>query len=104
MNQAESKQTTGVSVQAVSLEPSCRSLLAAYAEVRVGDIILTVAVCLFRDGSRHVYLPTWEDRGSVLDAVELPLDLRAEVERETLAAYEQAEARQKARQRHPEEQ
>lgn len=88
-----------VSVKNIRLESPTASLLVAFVEVQVGEVLVQAAVRRLRDGTLRIFLPTWEDCESVLDAVELSLDLRVEVERETLAAYEQAEARQRDCQR-----
>ena len=92
---------TCVSVKNVGLESPTASLLVAFAEVQVDEVFLRVAIRRFRDGTLRIYLPTWEDGGCCLDGVEVPSDLRTEIVREALTAYEEAEARQKARQRHP---
>ncbi len=88
---------TCVSVKNVGLESPTASLLVAFAEVQVGEVFLRVAIRRFRDGTLRIYLPTWEDGDCCLDGVELSTELRAKVERETIAAYEQAEARHEAR-------
>ncbi len=88
-----------VSVNETRLEPPSSSLLAGFVEVQVGEIVLRVAVRRFRNGELRVFLPIFADGVSYLDAVELSAELRAKVERETLAAYEKAEARHKDCQR-----
>ena len=86
-------------VNEVSLEAPSSSLLAAFVEVQVGEIVLRVAVRRYRNGELRVFLPTWEDGDCCLDGVEVPSDLRTEIERQVLTAYRNAEDRQ----RHPEE-
>ena len=88
---------TCVSVKNVGLESPTTSLLVAFAEVQVGVVFLRVAIRRFRDGTLRIYLPTWEDGGCCLDGVEVPSDLRTEIVREALTAYEEAEARHAAR-------
>ena len=83
-----------VYVKNVGLESPTASLLVAFAEVQFGDALLRVAVRRFRDGTLRIFLPTWEDGDCCLNGVEVPSDLRAEIEREVLTAYRNAEDRQ----------
>ena len=94
MNQLESKTTVGVSVEAISLEPRSRSLLAAFAEVQIGGLLVRVAIRRLRNGELRAFLPTWEHGDCCLDAVELPDDMRDDFERIVLMAYEEKEDRE----------
>ena len=94
MNNSESKTTVGVSVEAISLEPRSRSLLTAFAEVQIGELLLRVAIRQHLDGTRVVCFPTWESGDSCLDAVELAAALKAEVEQEVLALFDAREAQE----------
>ncbi len=93
----EAKPDVSVSVKETRLEPPSSSLLAGFVEVQVGDIVLRVAIRRFRNGELRVFLPIFADGDSFLDGVEVSSDLRTEIVREVLTAYEEAEARHAAR-------
>ncbi len=80
-------------VNSVSLEPSGHSMRVALAEVTLGDILIRVAVRRSRSGQLYVSWPTWDDGVSLRSAVEPPVYLQVKLEREVLAAYQEAETR-----------
>ena len=93
----ESRPDVSVSAEETRLESPSSSLLAGFVEVQVGEIVLRVAVRRFRNGELRAFLPIFADGESCLDGVEVPSDLRTEIVREALTAYEEAEARHAAR-------
>ena len=80
-------------VKSVSLEPPDQSMRVALAEVGVGDTVIRVAVRRSRSGHLHVAWPTWDEGESLRSAVEPPVYLQLKLEREVLAAYQEAETR-----------
>lgn len=66
----------------------------ALADVRIGDVLIRgVAVWKAKSGKLHVQWPSYkfrEGQGGYREAVELPPDLRSEIEADVIAAYRKA--------------
>ena len=84
-------------IKGIRLESPTTSMVVGFGEVQVAEVFVRVVIRRFRDGTLRVFMPVWEDSESVLDAVELPSDLRDEVERIVTMAYEEAEDRETPR-------
>ena len=79
-------------IKGVRLESPTKSMVVGFGEVQVAEVFVRVVIRRFRDGTLRVFMPVWEDSESVLDAVELPSDLRVKVEQDVLEAYRMADS------------
>lgn len=65
----------------------------AFASVRIGDVLIRgVAVWRGRGGKLRVYFPSYRLGDAWYDAIDLPEDLRTEVEADVIASYKAAKS------------
>jgi hypothetical protein len=72
----------------------------ALCTLRIGDVLIHgVAVWRGPGGKLRVYFPSYKLEHGWADAIELPEDLRTQVEADVIASYKQARAAAQAEQR-----
>lgn len=86
-------------VEAISLAADADRRVAL-ASVRVGEVLIRgVAVWRSRHGKLRVYFPSYRSGPNLYDeAIELPAELRSEIEAEVLARYREAKKIEKEKQ------